>query len=561
MFCRIFIYLLGLYLVHAEEQILPLNNKNAPCKHCTQKGNNETSSVVSGAFLVLEKLNTVVNQPDRIVPPFKDVPEPPKLGVEDSAANDTESRSLNLTIGEIPHVVPEPKYIPEVRVYDSLIEDLVFPPDTGSENSSEVEEEEYDDLVLTRLQLGGKMDIVSKKTEDGLEFKGIDSFDLCCTNLDTVPKTSGPKSSRLRGKKHTGDESQECNCGENGPVSYNHTVYELLKLDLVPRVDKKDSSSGSSQEGSSDMNITTSEHTVRRLASCGESADCDLCSSEGKCFYHRNTVGTLATPPESEGEQAADAKITTSPSTSTTTTTVATSSSTTTSTTTASLHISEDDRSSFVSDEVSNEERRNEGLDAAKSAKDERQDIDVRTLARNLNNLVDLVKEGKEEQIKTQKELRKERELLAKIVLDLRDTKNVTQLYMQLTKVEMEISLLKQALEQLKRDEEKAKSTNNMLTRYENRINSELELAKLKYRESKDPQRFERAVNKLEKRKSVTQGIQIDVNKRLAALKESIAEMEKKILDLVAQKTRLEKLMQSVNSGERISFDEVDDSQ
>ncbi|PPS94459.1 Uncharacterized protein GY17_00003500 [Cryptosporidium hominis] len=533
------VYVIG-SSVNANDLALPLK-KNKECEHCILKGDKNIKTQVKGAYLVVERETTLSKTPDTQIKPFNDVPQPPKVGTDDAEGDQANVKELSPTVGEVPNVVPEPRYIPTVKIYDSQIEDLSFPEDIDSETQSEESEDENEDeLILTRLQLGGQVEVVSKRDSEGkIEIQNIGNLDLSCTRIEEETK---PKSkSKLRGNKSSNSMVVS---GSDSPQSTRFLTYDLLMLQNVGE-EPTDGDSATSQPSSEDTESEqngSNGRVIRKLASGLECDKCELCTEDKKCFYHngKNT---------DKSSEVLDSDLLSSTTTTTTTTTIPPS-------------MSDEEKSPFVSDDISNDEVPAQDDSSKTPSTETNKDIDMNILLDNMNALVKIVKEGKEESAKAQLELRKDRELLTKVILDLRDSKDLTQLYIQLAKLEMEISLVKQNIGQLKRDLEKAKSSSNFLTQYENKNNTELELMKEKAMSSKvySP-KLARAISRLEKKKTTTHAIQKDVSKRIESLSQAISTEESRISELLEQKKKTENIINKISSEERLSFDEVDNKQ
>lgn len=553
--CLFLVCLAGSYAATSDGMLPRNGGKN--CEHCVSGGDVSVETQLKGAYLVIEKEVNISRYPDKRLNPFEGTPpSPPKVG-QDESGSDSRVRSLDLNVGEVPHITPEPKRKPPIKIYDSILEDLSFPESAGSESVSEMEDpdddDDDDDLVLTRLHLGGRMDLVSKRDENGeLRFHNVKDLDLCCTNIDSKPETTTkvkPKT-KLRKGKPSQETGRDCNC-KDGASTSSFLSYDLLKLEAVDQGKYPDTLETEHTSKKDSLSTTDTGRVTRKLASNSECDECELCSKEKKCFYH-NGKGASKRPTSS-----------TSTSTSTTTTTTTTSTTSTTSaptTTTPSAPILDEDKSPFVSDYASNEETSSQDeMNKPQAAEEEEtktvKDIDIQSLLRGMDNLVKMVKDNQDEQLKTQVELRKDRELLTRVILDIKDTKDTTQLYIQLVKIEMEIGLARQNIEQLNRDLQKAKSSSNLLTQYENQNNLELGAAKEKASKAEAPSpKLTRNINRLEKKKATIQGLQIDINKRIESLIKSISSAETQISELQIKKETIENILSK-------GSDEVDGKQ
>ncbi|KAF7457514.1 hypothetical protein HWI79_1945 [Cryptosporidium felis] len=432
------------------------------------------------------------------------------------------------TPGEFNKFFLEPKYLPEMEIYESSLTDLEFPDASDLESPSKHKDSEYEDqkegedvLVYTRLHVGGSMDIVSRRTKDGLEFQGIKNLDLCCTNSNTGSKNPAIKPSSFRNKSLKSRVGTECNCADNSDSSSGYIAHDLLELDALKMHKFEKASSNTARENDllhTDIPSKKS-HVARKLASYDSMSgceDCYLCSIGKKCFYHR-TGGHSSNAPKTL-EEPTKLDSTTSPPEVTILT-------------------------SLPSLENQNHSKISKPIMASKKT-------ELKALNQKMNDLIDLVREERGKQTRLRNEVQEERKLLVKIVLDLKNAKELTQLYMRLTKLEMEISLARQTIQQLRREEEKVESARNMLSQYETRSNDEIELAKLKILESKESGKLKRVIDRLEKRKSTAQNIQIDVNKRLTFLRENISQVESRISDLANKKTNLENVIAKLESKE-----------
>ncbi|KAK6591072.1 mucin like protein [Cryptosporidium xiaoi] len=590
------LFVLFFTFAFADEKVkLPLDGASDLCRHCTVTKGEKVEERLTDAFLLLRREKETLPGETVRTEPFSELPLPPVVG--EVITNLTDVRELSPGVETVQYIVPEPKEVPEVKFYDTLSEDIEFPEDVTEEVEDDEEEEDEEELILTKLKLGGRMSILTRRSGNDIKFEGIDGATLSCDLIDNTVV----KKTKLRGQNLLTDS---CNQSEGG----KEVSVDILRLngDVTSLVNNTSSSKilSSIEDIVSSNNVSnfTNQTTglPRKALVSDYSHNCELCSESGKCFFHRRSCYNLNKTPstcstsrvkdcikervnnddnddnnnddDSDNDKKSLQKTKTDFSKSSlvgvnTTVTVENGETSIYSgnegsepksvsdsivQSTVQSKSSDSDKSQFVSDddddEEASEEKKMQGeLDKIESS-DTKQESDLKILMESMTSLVKMIKESKEEQVRTREELRKEREILARIALDLDNTKNVTHLYIQMTRLDMEIALAKQSIEQLKRDEEKNKATVELLVRYENQTGMELETISKFIKKSEVPSKKLLALfDKVSSRKETIQRMQIDVSKRLETIKNRIDQLSEYIEDLEKQKVDIKTIISKIN--------------
>lgn len=579
-----------------EARKLPFDGTRNGCKYCNQPVEEKTTH--TDAFLLLKHEN--VTRYHIISKEFPEVPSPPII--QENVTGDY-VKELSPTVHVVPFISPEPKQVPEVKYYNVVQEELEFP----EEVTEVLPDDDDDELILTKLRLGGEMSILSSKSGDEIKFGGIDDVRLSCdlVNNEIVKKQN------LRGR---GKDSRP----ENKDNSVKRVSLDILRLNNQgSTLDNIGSISNSSiYLGSSSLvsNNETSLHAEHKELKHGinnatvgtNPLNCELCDSANKCFFHRkasyglrdittennevvntnkntvaeveddyntqeeeydedehqesselnehpgrflseepvqaekmvpsidgNTTTTVTLKDEMNGEKKVDYD--------TNETNINIIESDASSASDLSQKSVKPDRSRFESNIDSEEileEKKKEYLETAIS--DVNKELDIKQLMSEMSDLIKMFKESREEQVRTREELKKERSILSKIAIDLNNTKNTTYLYIQMTKIDMDISLAKQSIDQLLRDKEKNKSTSQLLTSYENQIGIELETVQSYIKKAAEPsKKLLSLFKRISSRKETVQRMQIDVLKRLSIIESKIKQLNEYVDELEKQKKEI----------------------
>ncbi|KAH8740279.1 hypothetical protein FG386_001554 [Cryptosporidium ryanae] len=580
-------------LVLANEKLLSFDGTQEKCKHCTVKKEDKISERLTDAFLLLKKEKELIKGESIRVKPFGKLPSPPSVGESDVGGLDV--TELLPEVEEVQYIVPEPKEIQVVKPYDVLSEEIEFPEDITEEIAEEDDDDE-EELILSKLKLGGQMNILSRKLGDNVKFSGIDSANLSCDLLDTVV-VKKPSLRRQKVHANSGDKEVSVKILKLSTDASQPTVSDGNDLEILSLI--REEKGKSSDDSHIESKISRSQRKARVLPN---TVDCELCSKSSKCFFHRrgdynledisseqNVSGVPVEEDKDEGDledenagflgavkesikRLVSVGIDTASSSNTTASEEPSKylSSNDLNSTNASeseaqsvvvSKTTDSDKSQFVSDdddEEASEDKNIQGeLDRIESS-DIKQESDLQKLMNSMTSLVKMIKESKEEQVRTRKELMKERSILAKIAQDLDNTKNVTHLYIQMAKIDMEAALAKQSIEQLKRDEEKNKATAELLIRYENQTGIELETVRNFIKKAKEPsKKLLDLFDKISSRKATIQTMQIDVSKRLDTIRNRIIQLSEYISELEKQRSEIKSIISKISNIQLID-DQVD---
>ncbi|KAL7067436.1 hypothetical protein ACR3K2_21300 [Cryptosporidium serpentis] len=466
-------------------------------------------------------------------PPPPPPPPPPKFQLEETLLPTTTLKDE--IVAPIPKVRPEPLFDPKVGVYDTLVkEELSFP------NALDIEEQEN---TVTELVIGGSFQFVApiKKQNPLGQPDPSNSFikasslinnqrdkqgsvvedspnilqSKVITRSASSPNIDEAISSnvlRLRGSSSgVLSGTGKCFIGEPMTSNGNTRKYTMIQLQKGIEIDINHDNEGSDLDNN--IRVSCNYKSSKEDRNANDSSKCKLCTNSEKCFYHRGShTKHDAITQTNEVDDLYDSE--------------------------SPYSTDNNEGNIYTNDEITREDT---------SSKDKGQDLSY--LNNQVASLMNLVQQGRIEQAAAQAIADDERRRLMIIATDLSDSRQLTELYIKLARIDMELNLISHYVVQSEKDLSKCRSMMDILSQYQEQNTAELNGALSTVKEHSElANKLNKTIQRLSRRKKTAEMIQIEYNERFEKAKQDLFNYNQLIAELKFNRTSIEEIIEKIRN-------------
>ncbi|OII73462.1 hypothetical protein cand_002970 [Cryptosporidium andersoni] len=459
-------------------------------------------------------------------------PPPPKFQSEEISLPMTTLKDE--IVIPIPKVRPEPLFDPKVGVYDTLVkEELSFP------NALDIEEQED---TMTELVIGGSFQFVApiKKQNPLGQPDPSNSFikasslinnqrdkegsvvevnpnilqSKVITRSASSPNIGEDISSnvlRLRGSS-SGVLSGTGKCFIGKPITNNGNTkkYTMIQLQKGVEIDINHDNEGS--DLNNNIRVSCNYKPSKEYNNVSDSSKCKLCTDSEKCFYHRGSNTKDAITQTNEDEDLYNSEV---PSN------------------------TDNNEGNICNDnEITRDDTSN---------KDKGQDLSY--LNNQVASLMNLVQQSHIKQAAAQAIADDERRRLMTIATDLSDSRQLTELYIKLARIDMELNLMSHYVAQSEKELYKCRSMMDVLSQYQEQNTAELNGTLSTVKEHPElANKLNKTIQRLSRRKKIAEMIQIEYNERFKKAKQDLFNYNQLIAELRFNKTNTEEVIEKIKN-------------